>query len=55
MIVSYVVAGLGVLVLIVVVLTVLPRLRRVTHAADDLRAGLERGKKALPAVRTRLR
>ncbi len=53
MIVSYVTAGIGVLVLVVVLLTVRPRLRRLTRAADDLRAGLDRGRRALPAVRSR--
>jgi hypothetical protein len=48
---AYVIAGIGLLLLVGVVLAVLPRARRLSRAAADLRQGLERGRSALPALR----
>ncbi|MHA6782775.1 hypothetical protein ACVGOW_17530 [Pseudonocardia saturnea] len=53
MVLAYVIAGIGVLLLVVVVLTVLPRARRLSRAAAELRGGLERGRSALPVLRRR--
>ena len=53
MVLAYVIAGIGVLLLMVVVLTVLPRARRLSRAAAELRAALERGRAALPVLRRR--
>lgn len=53
MLLSYVIAGIGVVLLTGVVLAVLPRARRLSRAAADLRGGLDRGRSALPALRRR--
>ncbi|MBW0117309.1 hypothetical protein [Pseudonocardia abyssalis] len=51
MVLALVIAGIGVLLLVGVLVAVLPRLRRLSAAAADLRGGLDRGRAALPAVR----
>lgn len=53
MVPAYVIAGIGVLLLVAVVLAVLPRARRLARAAADLRGSLERGRSALPVRRRR--
>lgn len=53
MVLAYVIAGIGVLLLAGVALTVFPRLRRLSRAAAELRGGLDRGRAALPALRRR--
>ncbi len=53
MVLAYVIAGIGVLLLAGVVLTVLPRVRRMSRATAELRGGLERGRAALPVLRRR--
>lgn len=55
MLMAYLTAGVGVVVLVVVVLLVLARLRRFSRAAERLRAELERGAGALPAITLRHR
>lgn len=55
MLMAYLTVGIGVVVLIAVVLLVLARLRRFSRAAERLRADLERGAGALPAVTLRHR
>ncbi|MDN5751292.1 MAG: hypothetical protein L0H64_22780 [Pseudonocardia sp.] len=52
---AYLTAGVGVVVLVAVVLLVLARLRRFSRAAERLRAELQRGADALPAVTVRHR
>lgn len=53
MVLAYVIAGIGVLLLAGLVLAVLPRARRLSRASAELRGGLERGRAALPVLRRR--
>ena len=53
MMVAYVTAGIGIVLLIVALLLVRPRLRRFSAAVDELRSGLARRAAALPALRSR--
>jgi len=51
MVLPLLIAGIGALVLVVVLVAVMPRLTRLSHAVTELRGGLVRGRAALPAVR----
>jgi hypothetical protein len=53
MVVAYVTAGVGIVLLVAVLLLVLPRLRRFSRAAAEMRTGLAEGAAALPALRSR--
>lgn len=53
MVVALVSAGVGVVLLVLVLVAVLPRALRFSRAAAELRGRLERGRAALPAVRRR--
>lgn len=50
MAVAWVVAGIGLVLLVAVLLAVLPRVRRFSRAADELSTGIARGRAALPVV-----
>ncbi|QJY48643.1 hypothetical protein [Pseudonocardia broussonetiae] len=50
MVVAWVVAGIGLVLLAAVLLAVLPRVRRFSRAVDELSTGIARGRAALPAV-----
>lgn len=50
MVVAWVVAGIGLVLLVAVLLAVLPRVRRFSRAADELSSGIARGRAALPVV-----
>ncbi|MBW0090713.1 hypothetical protein I4I73_12570 [Pseudonocardia sp. KRD-184] len=50
MVLAWVVAGIGLVLLVAVLLAVLPRVRRFSRAADELGTGIARGRAALPAV-----
>lgn len=53
MVPSLVIAGIGVLLLVVVLVAVLPRLTRLSRAIAELRDALARGRATLPAVQRR--
>lgn len=53
MLVAYAVAGVGVLLLALVVLVVLGRVRRVRRAGDEAGASLRARAAAIPALRSR--